>query len=260
MICYRGWQGDLSEIGTARRLLKTIRPDVIFHLAGHAVGGRDLELVLPTFQSNVSTTVNLLTAATEVGCYRIVVAGSLEEPVLDNEYVVPSSPYAAGKWASSAYARMFHKLYKAPIVITRLFMVYGPGEPNTNKIVPYVINLLLSRQQPRLSSGTREVDWIFVDDVVDGIIVAALSPAAEGCTLDIGSGILVSVRTVVETLVEIIESDLKPQFGAIMDRPMEQVRVANRQATFEKIGWEPRVSLEQGLRSTVEWHRQQLRK
>jgi nucleoside-diphosphate-sugar epimerase len=251
----RCWQGDLSEIGTARTLLKKIQPDVIFHLAGYAVGGRGLDLVLPTFQSNLMTTVNLLTAATEMGCRRIVVAGSLEEPALDNEEIVPSSPYAAGKWASSAYARMFNRLYKTPVVIARIFMTYGPGEPNPNKIIPYVITSLLRGESPKISSGKREVDWIYVNDVVEGLILAAQTQDAEGSTIDLGSGVLVPIRTVVENLIDIIGSDLEPLFGSIPDRPMEQVRVANTQVTHDKIGWEPRTSLEKGLRYTVDWHK-----
>ena len=85
----RIWQGDLSDIAIVRSLLQTIRPDVIFHLAGYAVGGRGLEFVLPTFHSNIATTVNLLTAATEIGCSRIVVAGSMEEPITSTEDVIP---------------------------------------------------------------------------------------------------------------------------------------------------------------------------
>jgi nucleoside-diphosphate-sugar epimerase len=65
-------QGDLSDMAIARSLVETIRPDVIFHLAGYAVGGRDLHLMLPTFRSNLMTTVNILVAATEIGCRRFV--------------------------------------------------------------------------------------------------------------------------------------------------------------------------------------------
>ena len=258
--CPRWWQGDLSEIATARTLLKTIRPDVIFHLAGYAVGGRDLELILPTFRSNLATTVNLLTAATEIGCRRIVVAGSLEEPALDDKEIVPSSPYAASKWASSAYARMFNRLYKTPVIIARIFMTYGPGEPNHQKLIPHIINSLLRGESPKLSSGKREVDWIYVDDVVEGLILAAQTPDAEGCTVDLGSGILVSIKTVVENLVDIIGSDLEPSFGSIPERPMEQVRVANTEVTHAKIGWQPKTSLEKGLKYTVAWHKNQFEK
>lgn len=255
----RYWHGDLSDTDTARTLLGTIRPDVIFHLAGYAVGSRDLDFVLPTFHSNIATTVNLLTAATEVGCSRIVVAGSMEEPVSSDGDIIPSSPYAAGKWASSAYARMFYKLYKTPVVIARIFMTYGPGEPNPNKIIPYVITSLLRGEAPKLSSGTREVDWIYVNDVVEGLICASQATDVDGQTVDFGSGKLVSIRKVVESLVKDIGSEVQPLFGGIPDRPMEQVRVANTEFTRKKTGWEPKTILKDGLKLTVDWYMKQER-
>jgi len=184
----------------------------------------------------------------------------MEEPISSNPDVIPSSPYAAGKWASSAYARMFNRLYQTPVVIARIFMTYGPGEPNVNKIVPYVINSLLCGEPPKVSSGMREVDWIYVDDVVNGLIATAEAPDIEGHTVDLGSGILVSIRRVIETLCDITGSDVQPLFGSIPDRPMEQVLIANVETTCSKIGWKPEISLEQGLTNTVKWHRAKMKK
>lgn len=257
---FRWWQCDLSDMTAVRNLVDTIRPDLIFHLAAHNFGGRGLELVLPTLHSNIITTVNLLTAVTEIGCSRIIIAGTMEEPISSNPDVIPSSPYAAGKWASSAYARMFNRLYQTPVVIARIFMTYGPGEPNVNKIVPYVINSLLCGEPPKVSSGMREVDWIYVDDVVNGLIATAEAPDIEGHTVDLGSGILVSIRRVIETLCDITGSDVQPLFGSIPDRPMEQVLIANVETTCSKIGWKPEISLEQGLTNTVKWHRAKMKK
>ena len=118
---FRWWQCDLSDMTAVRNLVDTIRPDLIFHLAAHNFGGRGLELVLPTLHSNIITTVNLLTAVTEIGCSRIIIAGTMEEPISSNPDVIPSSPYAAGKWASSAYARMFNRLYQTPVVIAYFY-------------------------------------------------------------------------------------------------------------------------------------------
>ena len=257
---FRWWQCDLSDMTAVRNLVDTIRPDLIFHLAAHNFGGRGLELVLPTLHSNIITTVNLLTAVTEIGCSRIIIAGTMEEPISSNPDVIHSSPYAAGKWASSAYARMFNRLYQTPVVIARIFMTYGPGEPNVNKIVPYVINSLLCGEPPKVSSGMREVDWIYVDDVVNGLIATAEAPDIEGHTVDLGSGILVSIRRVIETLCDITGSDVQPLFGSIPDRPMEQVLIANVETTCSKIGWKPEISLEQGLTNTVKWHRAKMKK
>jgi len=140
------------------------------------------------------------------------------------------------------------------VVIARIFMTYGPGEPNSNKIIPYVINSLLHGESPKISSGTREVDWIYIDDLVDGLIHTAQAQNVEGCTVDLGSGRLVSIRKVVETLVKIMGSNVQPLFGSIPDRPMEQVLIAHTEITREKIGWKPKTSLKQGLKYTVNWH------
>jgi nucleoside-diphosphate-sugar epimerase len=256
--CPNWWQGDLADIDVVRDLLKTINPDVIFHLAGHAAGGRELELVLPTFHSNLATTINLLSVAAEIGCRRIVLPGSLEEPNSLDAEVLPSSPYAASKWAGSAYARMFHKLYETPIVIARLFMTYGPGKQNPRKLIPYVITSLLRGRAPKVSSGERQIDWIYIDDAVDGLIAAARAPDVEGCVIDLGSGSLVSIKTMVHKIMDLMDPSLEPLFGASPDRPMEQVRVANIENTNSKIGWEPSTLLESGLQKTVDWYRTKL--
>lgn len=257
--CLRWWQGDLADIQAVRNLLTTIKPKVIFHLASHVAGSRNLELVLPTFSCNLMSVVNLLTVATEIGCKRIILTGSLEEPEFDNREIIPASPYAAAKWASSAYARMFHSLYKTPVVIARLFMVYGPGQQDFNKLVPYVTLSLLRNQDPKLSSGKREIDWIYVEDVVSGLIAIDRASNIEGCTVDLGSGKLVSIQTVVQIIASKVGSQAVPAFGAVPDRPMEQVRVANTQRTHTAIGWKPETSLEKGLEYTIGWYRDQLK-
>jgi UDP-glucose 4-epimerase len=148
------WITDLSDLAAVREIITSIRPDMIFHLASHVSGIRSLELVLPTFTGNLCASVNLLIAATEAGCNKIVMAGSLEEPEMGNTHLVPCSPYAAAKWASSAYARMFHALYQTPVVIARPGMVYGQGQNDNSKLVPYVINSLINGNKPKLSKGT----------------------------------------------------------------------------------------------------------
>jgi nucleoside-diphosphate-sugar epimerase len=251
-------QCDLEDFGTVRNLLTRIKPDVIFHLASHVFGSRNLDLILPTFQSNLVSTVNLLTAATEIGCHRIVMTGSMEEPSQSGPHIVPSSPYAAAKWAGSVYARMFHALYQTPVTIARVFMVYGPGQRDLDKLIPYTILSLLRNQVPKYTSGHRQVDWIFVEDVVSGLLAMAHTSNIEGLTIDLGSGAFTTIKDIVLNLVDIVDSRMEPSFGLIPDRPMEQVRLANLEDSFSKIGWKPQTSLEKGLRQTAEWYRQHL--
>lgn len=250
------WQGDLADMTIVRELLTKIEPGYIFHLAGHNSGSRDLGLVLPTFHSNLISTVNLLTASTEIGCDRIIIIGSLEEPDSGSDEVIPTSPYAAGKWCSSAYARMFYALYQTPVVNARVFMVYGPGQMDLLKLIPYVTLSLLRNNAPKVSAGKRQMDWIYVEDVVQGLLAMMQSPGIEGKTVDLGSGALVPVRTVVEMISMIINAKVNPLFGAIGERPMEQIRVAQIKNTHTMIGWKPTTSLEKGLVNTVNWYKE----
>lgn len=253
--CDCWWRGNLAEIDDARRLMTAVRPATVFHLASHVTGVRDVALVPVTLRDNLVSAVHLLVAATETGCGRILLAGSLEEPDPAPGGSVPASPYAAAKFAASSYARMFHALYGTPVVLLRLFMVYGPGQADEKKLIPYVIRMLREGRAPELSSGRRRVDWIYVDDVVEACLAAARAPGVEGETLDVGSGTLASVRDVVERLVAETGSSARPRFGAFPDRPLEPERVADVARTRARIGWAPRVDLAEGLARTVAWYR-----
>jgi len=257
--CARWHSSRLDDIESVRALFKAARPDYVFHLASHVAGSRAIELVSATFSANLTSTVNLLTAATELGCERILLTGSLEEPEPGPEYPVPSSPYAAAKFAASAYGRMFHALYNTPVTILRLFMVYGPGQQDLRKLVPYVTLSLLKGEAPQLSSGTRKVDWIYVDDVAAGYLAAATAKGVEGDTIDLGSGRLETVRTVVEELVGLINPRVQPIFGSLPERTLEQIRTADADSSMRRLGWQVQVGLHNGLARTAEWYREQQR-
>jgi UDP-glucose 4-epimerase len=251
----RWWRADLAELSAARNLLAAVRPDTIFHLAGHVAGAPSLDLVVPTFRSNLAGTVNLLALAAEHDCRRIVLAGSSYEPECDKGDV-PVSPYAVSKWAASGYARMFHRLHNLPVVTVRIYTAYGPAQRDLGKLIPYVITSLLREEPPKLASGERQVDWVYVDDVVDALVAAALADGAEGETLEVGSGELVSVRSTVEQIHDIVGSRAAPIFGVQEDGPREALRlVCDPEASRLTIGWTPKVRLAEGLRRTVAWWR-----
>ena len=254
--CAHWWRSDLAELDEVRQLLIKVRPRVVFHLASHVVGGRTVGLVPSMFEANLQSSVNLLTAVTEQGTARLLLTGSLEEPQPDGEWAIPSSPYAAAKYAAGTYARMFHHLYQTPVVMMRLYMVYGPGQRDRKKLVPYTILSLLDRRAPELSGGMRRVDWIYIDDVVRAMLAAAVAPGIEGQTLDVGSGTLITVRHVVERLVSRIDPSIEPRFGAVPERAYEQERVANVADTETAIGWRPSIGLDKGLVRTIKWYRE----
>lgn len=253
-------EGDLTDYSIMRDLLATIKPNVIFHLAGYATGLRDRNLVIPILNNTLLTTVNLLTAASEIGCNRIVFAGSMEEPRSDNHLVMPSSPYAAAKWASSAYSRMFHALYKLPVVIAQISMVYGPGQKDLNKLVPYVILSILQGKAPKMTSGERLIDWIYVNDVVEGLIAIGCTPGIEGHTIELGSGKLITIREIVQRIFALSGTKIEPLFGVLPDRPLETVRAADIKVANIQMDWRPKTNLDEGIMLTLEWFRENLQK
>ena len=247
------WQTDLSAIHSVRRLLSDLKPTLVYHLAGSAGAKPDLELVLPTFEGLVVSALNILVAGTEAGCGRIVLTGSLTEPASGGHAPIPSSPYAAAKWTTSAYARMFHLLYQTPTVVLTPFMTFGPGQ-DRGKIIPSVILSLLRRESPMLSSCLWEVDWIFVDDLIEAFLAAAAVSKIEGGCFDVGTGINRTVRSVVEQIVTLMGNQGRPRFGVLPDRPSEPVRCADTLHAYQHLNWRAEISLEEGLRRTIAWY------
>src|SRR5262245_39045372 len=168
----------------------------------------------------------------------------MQEPAPDDATGVLCSPYAASKWACAAYARMFHGLYQLPVSIARPFMVYGPGQWDTVKLLPYVITSFLNGGSPKVSSGDRAMDWVYVDDVVDGFLIVAESQFTDGRTIDLGTGVLVSIRDIVHRVRAILDTPLDATFGAVADRPFERPHAARVDETRRLIGWSASTTLE----------------
>ncbi|HET9256321.1 MAG TPA: SDR family NAD(P)-dependent oxidoreductase [Pseudonocardiaceae bacterium] len=247
-------RADLADANAAAALIASIRPDVVFHLAGEVTGAREVDLVLPVFRATLHSTVNVLTAVAGHGQGRVVLAGSLEEAGIGEPGSPPSSPYAAAKWASTAYAAMFQALWAFPIVTLRISMAYGPGQRDRRKLVPYVIDSLLRGRVPRLTSGTRRVDWVYVDDVIEAFLAAAATPDVTG-VMDIGSGASTSISDVVRMIHGVLGVNVEPDFGALPDRPHDRDRLADITVARTQLGWKPTVGLAEGLATTVGWYR-----
>lgn len=247
---------DVAQPGAVSDVVTSVRPHVVIHLAGEVRGDRSLEAVAPTLRTNLVASVELLEAAARVGCRRIVLSGSLlEEPATGNPTAVPSSPYGASRWAASAYGRMFHTLFDAPVVTLRPSFAYGPGQERT-KLIPHVISGLLEGGSPLLSSGERRLDCVYAGDVARAYVDAASVEGVEGRTINIGCGVLTSVRQIVQVIVDSVGPTAgQPVFGELPVRPLEQEVEVDVEETARALGWRATTSLEDGLRSTVAWFR-----
>lgn len=248
------WVGcDLGDPVAVDRLLEHYRPRTVFHLASWVSGRREIEHVRTAFASNLVPSVHLLVACVRSGVARVVVAGSMEEPDLASGEVA-ASPYAAAKACQTLYARSLHALYGLPVVIARIFMAYGPGQRDPSKLVPYAIRENLAGRPARLASGTRPIDWVYVDDVARGLAVLSRAPGIEGESFDLGSGTAVTTGAVATEIAARLGAP-PPVLGALPDRPLETVRRADVERTASRTGFRPRVPLGEGLERTIAYYR-----
>ena len=248
---------DVTDRARVEDAMRTSRPDTVFHLASVVTGARSLEVVIPTLHANLTGFVNVALAATDQHCRKIVCVGSLQEP--DQSLpAIPSSPYAAAKYAASCYARMLVDVFNVPIAIARLFMVYGPGQSDVTKLVPYVLSQLLAGRKASLSTGAHPFDWVFVDDACDALLAVASCESAIGATVDIGTGVLTATIDVARGLGRRLNAVQLLDAGAIHDRVGEPIRAADTAATKALTGWEAQVGLEDGLDRTVKWFERHL--
>jgi len=245
-------RSDLGDADAVRTVLREVRPAAVFHLASEVRGDRDGDLAVTMLDANTRTAVTVMTAAREEQDCRVVLAGSIEEPRGDEP---PVSPYAAAKAAATAYARLFHTQEGLPVTVLRIAMVYGPDQPDTRKLVPHVCTSLARGAVPALGSGTRGVDWVYVEDVAEALVLAAVRRGAPGRVLDVGSGNEVTIAEVVEELADLAGHRGPLGLGARDDRRDERVHVADPGPAAEVLGWRARTPLRDGLAHTLAWYR-----
>ncbi len=135
-------------------------------------------------------------------------------------------------------------------------MVYGPGQQDLMKLVPYVCLSAARSEAPELMSGGREVDWIYIDEVVEALIKLAFAGPDNGAYIDIGTGSLVTTADVADRICKLAGTGVAPILGALPDRPMEQTRKADIEATNRVLDWCPATSLDAGLQQTYDWYRE----
>ncbi len=244
-------RADLTDAEQTRQVVKTATPNQIIHLASLVKGARDPELLLPMFEANTASTVHLLEAAREFDVSRIQLAGSLEEP--DGPDQIATSPYALSKAASHLYGNYYREATDLDVVNLQIFMVYGPAQRDEKKLIPYVIRSLQNGDAPSLSSGDRQVDWVYVGDVAQGIARCCVGTAPT-VPVPLGTGTLATVREVVERLAKLAGSGPEPRFGSMVDRSNEVEKVADIELTGSLLGWAPGTDLDEGLQATLDWY------
>ena len=200
--------------------------------------------------------VNLVRSIRRAGLIRFVNIGSSDEygamPAPQSEAVreSPISPYSAGKASATQFLQMLYRTEKFPSVTLRLFLCYGPGQDKM-RYLPHLLSRCLSNDEIEISPGEQLRDYCYIDDVVHAIFLSLTNDDASGRVFNIASGIPVSIRYVVERVVDLIGSGV-PNFGAVPYRDGESMELYADIDLAEKIlDWKPKIGLLEGLKRTI---------
>lgn len=256
--------GDITELDTVRALIRGA--DTVFHLA--ALVGIPYSYVHPpeVVAANIGGTLNVLTAAREAEVRRVVVTSTSEvfgsalyTPMDENHPRQPQSPYAATKIGADALAFSFHRSFELPVAILRPFNTYGPRQSERAVIPTVVSQALAGADEIVLGNLEPRRDLTFVTDTVEGFVRIAESEAAVGQDVNVGSGASISVGGLVERILALTGKDIPVRQDQLRVRPAASEvldLVADAAKAHELMGWAPSVSLDEGLKRTIEWARQ----
>ena len=258
---YEFRQGDISDRNRVEEVLKEFSIDWIVNFAAESHVDRSILDSAPFIHTNISGTQVLIDSAREMGVDRFVqvstdeVYGSLGETgeFTEDTPLAPNSPYAASKAAADLLVRAAVHTHGFPGLITRCSNNYGPFQFPEKLIPLFISNALQHQPLPVYGDGKNVRDWIHVDDHCRGI-VSVLQSGEPGDVYNFGGRSELSNIGLTRRLLELLD---RPEtlIRFVPDRPGHDKRYAIDCSRAEKVlGWKPRVSFDDGLKSTVEWY------
>jgi nucleoside-diphosphate-sugar epimerase len=253
-------EGDLGNAEQTKDIVSQAVPQVVFHLASTPFNPP----TIPTaahLQVNVFGIANLLEAIRVSPETKIIFAGSANvygegEHVPESHALVPGNMLGATKACATILMQTYSRLYGIPSVELRLYTPYGPWE-RPGRLIPHTILSALGGQTIRMTSGAQERDYLFIEDVIEAMLLAMRKPLPAGAVVNICSGTGIPIREIVQRVLWLMGDPVEVQLGAMPTRPDEIWKFSGDNANARALlDWQPRTSLDDGLRKTIAWFRE----
>ncbi len=266
--------GDICAEGLIARTLAEYEVDTVFHLAAQTLVPTANRSPLSTFETNMRGTWLLLEACRGHGAGRVVVASSDKAygpherlPYREDFALQPRFPYDVSKAATDLLARSYWHTWGLPVAVTRFANLYGGGDLNRSRLVPEAVTAALAGRAPVVrSDGSPERDFLYVEDAVAAYLAIARAleedaggspgPAA-GEAFNAGGGEPHRVLDVVRLICRLAGTGVQPDVrGAGTPAGEIDRQYVDAAKLHAMTGWAPSVSLEHGLRLTIDWYRE----
>lgn len=253
-------QGDLRDNEAVRNAVKGV--DTVFHLG--ALIAIPYSYVNPreVIDVNIMGTLNVLMAARDFGTRRVVhtstseVYGTAQYVPIDEKHPLQGqSPYSASKIGADRIAESFYRSFEVPVVTLRPFNTYGPRQ-SARAVIPTIITQALTRDEVKLGSLDPSRDFTFVHDTANGFLKVAEADNVLGEEVNLGNDNTIRIGDLANKIFQIIGKTPKVSLDLQRIRPnkSEVMKLwASNQKAKSLIGWEPRISLDEGLALTIEW-------
>lgn len=258
---FRLVEGDILDRALLDSTMEGV--DVVFHEAGQAGVGFSIENPRATNDANVDGTLNVLWSAKKNGVKLLVNASSSSIfgkpdylPIDESHPARPTSPYGVSKLAAEHYAKVFYKVYGMNTVSLRYFSVYGPRGRPDQVIHKFADSLLHNRPPVITGDGSHTRDFTHVSDIVAATTRAAECEGIAGEVFNIGYGRRTSISELAERMIDLMgrKGEVRPTFVAESKGDFPDTQADNSKAQ-KLLGWKPRMSLDDGLKDYLEWHK-----
>jgi UDP-glucose 4-epimerase len=263
---YEFVKGSVCDAPMVQGLVET--HELIFHLAAR-------NIVVSTrnpredFETNIGGTLNVLMAARAAGGRRIVYTSSTSVygnprsmPINEDDSLSLLTPYAVSKLGGENYCMAFYESYGLPTTAVRYSNIFGPGQDPANPycgvVAKFLESLLADRPPVIHGDGNQTRDFTFIDDAVEATVLAGTSDRALGEVFNVGTGVETRVNELASLLIRLTGSRAVPAHSDRRDIDNIRRRVVNIEKARRALRWTPEVTLEEGLRRTVEWQRRRM--
>lgn len=258
---------DLRDQFAVRCAIRELQPEVVFHLASISPVSYSYDHPNEVMDTNLTGTINLAESCLrEVPHFKHFLFASTSEtfgngpvPKLEGTPQAPNSPYSVSKHAAEKYVMYMWDAYKFPMTVLRPFNTYGRRD-NTHFLVERMLVQMLRGDTVKLGDSTPERDLLYIDDHVESYMTCLAQPKASiGQDFNFGTGERVTVRALADKMRAVTGFRGEVLWDTIPRRPLDiQVLYGDSAKAKAKLGWQAKVSLDEGLRRTADFWRKKL--
>jgi len=252
-------KGDLRYEEDVKKIFEMAEPEIVFHLGAFTHVGDSFKHRRECWDINYSGTVNMIEEATKHNIERFIFAGTSEEygnqenfPINEKSPLKPESPYACSKVATDLYCQMMWKAYKFPVTILRPFNTFG-RKHDRRFVVEKIIHGHLTGGPILMGDSRPTRDFNYINNIIDGYVQVSENSKTKGEALNMGSGKETSIKNLVELISKLCNKKVKVKWNSFPPRPNETWRLCCDSSKMKQlIGWESKISLEDGLKNVID--------